>query len=104
MRSWDGETPVEILRRLMVGSEGISLGFVAEAVYKTYHLPAKTTVAWLPFDTIDAAIEQVGKLVELGAQAVEMVVAPALTAASKTMERNATVLEILDPEERSAAG
>jgi len=46
----DGETPVEILRRLMVGSEG-TLGFVAEAVYKTYHLPAKTTVAWLPFDT-----------------------------------------------------
>ena len=40
----DGETPVEILRRLMVGSEG-TLGFVAEAVYKTYHLPAKTTVA-----------------------------------------------------------
>ncbi len=56
----DGETPVEILRRLMVGSEG-TLGFVAEAVYKTYHLPAKTTVAWLPFDTIDAAVEQVGK-------------------------------------------
>src|ERR1700722_4283330 len=54
----DGETPVEILRRLMVGSEG-TLGFVAEAVYKTYHLPAKTTVAWLPFDTIDAAIAQV---------------------------------------------
>jgi D-lactate dehydrogenase len=30
----DGETPLEILRRLMVGSEG-TLGFVAEAVYKT---------------------------------------------------------------------
>ena len=69
----DGEAPVEILRRLMVGSEG-TLGFVAEAVYKTYHLPAKTTVAWLPFDTIDAAVEQVGKLVELGAQAVELMV------------------------------
>src|SRR5580698_10511246 len=78
----DGATPVEILRRLMVGSEG-TLGFVAEAVFKTYHLPARTTVAWLPFDTIDAAVEQVGKLVELGAQAVELLVAPALTAASK---------------------
>jgi len=53
----DGETPVEILRRLMVGSEG-TLGFVAEAAYETYHLPAKTTVSWLPFDTIDAAVEQ----------------------------------------------
>ena len=29
----DGATPVEILRRLMVGSEG-TLGFVSEAVYK----------------------------------------------------------------------
>jgi len=30
---------------------------VAEAVYKTYHLPAKTMVAWLLFETIDAAVE-----------------------------------------------
>src|ERR1700722_20330605 len=81
----DGETPVEILRRLMVGSEG-TLGFVAEAIYKTYHLPAKTTVAWLPVDTIDAAVEQVGKLVALGAQAVELMIASALTAASKLMK------------------
>src|ERR1700722_17434099 len=81
----DGETPVEILRRLMVGSEG-TLGFVAEAVYKTYHLPAKTTVAWLPFETIDAAVEQVAKLVALGAQAVELMVASSLTAASKLMK------------------
>ena len=35
-----------------------TLGFVAEAVYKTYHLPARTTVAWLPFDTIDAAVDR----------------------------------------------
>ena len=31
----DGKTPVEILRRLMVGSEG-TLGFVAEATFTTY--------------------------------------------------------------------
>jgi D-lactate dehydrogenase len=92
----DGETPVEILRRLMVGSEG-TLGFVAEAVYKTYHLPARTTVAWLPFDTIDAAVKQVGKLVELGAQAVELMVASALTAASKHWKGTPKYWQGLDP-------
>src|SRR6202046_3204835 len=92
----DGETPVEILRRLMVGSEG-TLAFVAAAVYKTYHLPAKTTVAWLPFDTIDAAIEQVGKLVELGAQAVELMVASAMTAASKLLKGTPKYWKDLDP-------
>src|ERR1700733_13232393 len=92
----DGETPEEILRRLMVGSEG-TLGFVAEAVYKTYPLPAKTTVAWLPFDTIDAAVEQVGKLVELGAQAVELMVASSLTAASKLMKGTPRYWKDLDP-------
>jgi D-lactate dehydrogenase len=96
----DGATPVEILRRLMVGSEG-TLGFVSEAVYKTYHLPAKTTVAWLPFDTVDAAVEQVGKLVELGAQAVELLVAPALTAASKLWKGTPQYWKNLDP--RNAA-
>jgi D-lactate dehydrogenase len=92
----DGETPVEILRRLMVGSEG-TLGFVAEAVYKTYHLPAKTIVAWLPFDTIDAAVEQVGRLVELGAHAVELMVASSLTAASKLMKGTPRYWQNLDP-------
>src|SRR6202044_2775687 len=92
----DGESPVEILRRLMVGSEG-TLGFVAEAVYKTYHLPAKTTVAWLPFDTIDAAVEQVGKLVELGAQAVELMVASSMTAASKLLKGTPKYWKDLDP-------
>ncbi|HTB13840.1 MAG TPA: FAD-binding and (Fe-S)-binding domain-containing protein [Bryobacteraceae bacterium] len=92
----DGKTPVEILRRLMVGSEG-TLGFVAEAVYKTYHLPAKTMVVWLPFETIDAAVEQVAKLVELGAQAVELMVASALTAASRLIRGTPKYWKDLDP-------
>jgi D-lactate dehydrogenase len=92
----DGETPVEILRRLMVGSEG-TLGFVAEAVYKTYHLPARTAVAWLPFETIDAAVEQVQKLVELGAQAVELMVASSLIASAKMMKGTPKYWLDLDP-------
>src|SRR5271156_815840 len=92
----DGETPLEILRRLMVGSEG-TLGFVAEATYKTYHLPARTAVAWLPFDTIDAAVEQVQKLVDLGAQAVELMIASALTASAKLMKGTPKYWNDLDP-------
>lgn len=92
----DGETPVEILRRLMVGSEG-TLGFVAEAVYKTYHLPARTAVTWLPFDTIDAAVAQVEKLVDLGAQAVELMIASALIASAKLMKGTPKYWKDLDP-------
>ena len=33
-RSWDGSTPLEIFRRLIVGSEG-TLAFIAEAVFDT---------------------------------------------------------------------
>jgi FAD binding domain len=46
----DGQTPLEILRRLMVGSEG-TLGFVAEAVYKTYYKRGQT---WMSEQMSDA--------------------------------------------------
>jgi FAD/FMN-containing dehydrogenase len=42
----DGETPLGILRRIMIGSEG-TLGFVAEVVYRAITLPPQTTVASL---------------------------------------------------------
>lgn len=73
----DGQTPVEILRRLMVGSEGI-LGFIAEAVIDT--LPLKTTkaVAWVMFETLGDAADAVAPLVAAGAEAVELLVSPVL--------------------------
>ena len=49
----DAEEPLEIFRRLLVGSEG-TLGFVAEAVFETVPLPARTTTAWIHFPGIDA--------------------------------------------------
>src|SRR5918996_3300574 len=45
----DADSPLEIFRRLLVGSEG-TLAFVAEAVFDTVPLPARTTVSWLHFD------------------------------------------------------
>jgi hypothetical protein len=44
----DAEEPLEIFRRLVVGSEG-TLAFVAEAVFETVPLPARTTTAWIHF-------------------------------------------------------
>ena len=51
----DADEPLEIFRRLLVGSEG-TLAFVAEAVFETVPLPARTTTAWIHFPGIDEAI------------------------------------------------
>jgi D-lactate dehydrogenase len=80
----DAEEPLEIFRRLLIGSEG-TLGFVAEAVFETVPLPARTTTAWVHFPGIDAAIAPVRDLVESGATAVELMVAPALITAAWNM-------------------
>ncbi len=80
----DAEEPLEIFRRLIIGSEG-TLAFVAEAVFETVPQPARTTTAWIHFPGIDAAIAPVRDLVASGATAVELMVAPALIVASYNM-------------------
>jgi len=80
----DADEPLEIFRRLVVGSEG-TLAFVAEAVFETVPLPARTTTAWIHFPGIDGAIAPVRDLVESGATAVELMVAPALITAAWNM-------------------
>jgi len=80
----DAEEPLEIFRRLVVGSEG-TLAFVAEAVFATLPKPARTTTAWVHFPAIDEAIAPVRDLVDSGATAVELMVAPALITAAWNM-------------------
>jgi D-lactate dehydrogenase len=80
----DADQPLEIFRRLVVGSEG-TLAFVAEAVFETVPLPARTTTAWVHLPDIDQAIAPVRELVEAGATAVELMVAPALITAAWNM-------------------
>ncbi|HEX5376618.1 MAG TPA: FAD-linked oxidase C-terminal domain-containing protein, partial [Solirubrobacterales bacterium] len=80
----DADEPLEIFRRLVVGSEG-TLAFVAEAVFETVPLPSRTTTAWVHFPGIDEAIAPVRDLVESGATAVELMVAPALITAAWNM-------------------
>src|SRR6476469_5898271 len=80
----DAEEPLEIFRRLVVGSEG-TLAFVAEAVFETVPLPARTTTAWIHFPGIEEAIATVRDFVDSGATAVELMVAPALITAAWNM-------------------
>ena len=77
----DADTPLEIFRRLVVGSEG-TLAFVAEAVFETVPHPRGSAAAMLIFPDIDTAVASVPALVESGATAVELMLTLTLKAAS----------------------
>ncbi|HST68659.1 MAG TPA: FAD-binding and (Fe-S)-binding domain-containing protein [Solirubrobacterales bacterium] len=80
----DADEPLEIFRRLLVGSEG-TLALIAEVVFETVPVPPVTTTAWVHFPGIDEAIAPVPDLVASGATAVELMVAPALITAAWNM-------------------
>ncbi|MER7515366.1 FAD-binding and (Fe-S)-binding domain-containing protein [Streptomyces sp. NPDC126499] len=67
----DGATPVEILRGLMVGSEG-TLGFLSEVVFDTVPLDRMVATALLFFPSLPAAAAAVPRFTEAGALAVEL--------------------------------
>ncbi|WP_306337536.1 FAD-binding and (Fe-S)-binding domain-containing protein [Streptomyces sp. KL118A] len=67
----DGTTPVEILRGLMVGSEG-TFGFISEVVFDTLPLDRRTTTALLFFPSLPAAAAAVPLFNTAGALAVEL--------------------------------
>ncbi|MEV6535614.1 FAD-binding and (Fe-S)-binding domain-containing protein [Streptomyces sp. NPDC051639] len=92
----DAETPLEIFRRLLVGSEG-TLAFMAEVVIDTLPNPGLTTVTWIATETMDAATRLVPALVDLGAEAVELMMAPALTEAAKAFPGAPSYWRTLDP-------
>src|SRR3954453_23868310 len=68
----DADTPLEIFRRLIVGSEG-TLAFVAEAVFDCIREGAHRTTALLSFPDLTTAAAAVPGLVAIGARAVELV-------------------------------
>jgi D-lactate dehydrogenase len=92
----DADTPLEIFRRLIVGSEG-TLAFVAEAVINTIPAPAVTTVSWIVLPSISEAAALVPGLVGLGAEAVELMLAPALAAAVQAFPGTPGYWRDLDP-------
>src|SRR5580704_9703320 len=92
----DADTPLEIFRRLMVGSEG-TLAFMAEAVIDTIPAPAVTTVSWIVLPSIGEAAALVPGLVKSGAEAVELMLAPALSAAAQAFPGTPAYWPSLDP-------
>ncbi|MEU5330747.1 FAD-binding and (Fe-S)-binding domain-containing protein [Streptomyces parvus] len=67
----DGATPVQILRGLMVGSEG-TFGFISEVVFDTLPLDRRVSSALLFFPSLTAAAAAVPRFNEVGAIAVEL--------------------------------
>lgn len=67
----DGSTPVQILRGLMVGSEG-TFGFISEVVFDTLPLDRRISSALLFFPSLSAAAAAVPRFNEAGAIAVEL--------------------------------
>src|SRR4051794_32212311 len=80
----DEDEPVQIFRRLLVGSEG-TLGFVADAVFDTVEHGHHTSTGLLFFKDVDAAAEPVPRIVEAGATACELMVNPTLIAAAYSL-------------------
>jgi len=80
----DADSPLEIFRRLLVGSEG-TLASVAEAVFETVPLDRHAMLALVGFEDLDAAAGAVGELVAAGATATELMVTPTLIAAAYNM-------------------
>ena len=93
----DAEEPLEIFRRLVVGSEG-TLALICEAEMDTVPVPPATTTAWLHFAGIGEACEPVPSLVAAGARAVELMVAPALMVASMNIPGTPQDWQQLPPE------
>jgi D-lactate dehydrogenase len=92
----DADTPLGIFRRLLVGSEG-TLAFIAEAVIDTLPAPALTTVTWIVLPSTEEAVELVPALVAAGAEAVELMGAPALAASVQAFPGTPTYWKNLDP-------
>jgi len=90
----DHETPVEILARLMVGSQG-TLGFWAEATLRTVPEPPQRATALIYFPELTEAGAAVGPLAEAGAAAIEIMDAAALRSMSHA-EANAHAVKIDD--------
>jgi D-lactate dehydrogenase len=92
----DAEEPVEIFRRLLIGSEG-TLAYIPEVVFETVPQPALTTTAWIHFPDIESAVAPVNDLIATGATAVELMVAPALITAAWNMVGAPGEWKELDP-------
>ena len=78
----DFTLPVDILAHLMVGSEG-TLGFVAEATFRTVPVLPYAATGFLVFDSIERATGALPELVAAGLAAIEVLDSTALRVAQR---------------------
>lgn len=97
----DGETPVEILKRLVVGSEG-TLGFIADTVWNTVPFGRRHTAAFFRFPSLRAAAAAVPGLNDAGAQAVELLDAASIRSACEVEGAPAWMRTLADDAEDAA--
>lgn len=83
----DASTPVDILKRLIVGSEG-TLAFIAEATFRTVPLKKHSATGLLIFPTLAAATTALPALVASGFAAIELLDATSLRVSQR--DPNAT--------------
>ena len=76
----DADSPVDILAKLMVGSEG-TLGFICSATFRTVPVRPLTSTALLVFDDIDSATRALPGLIAAGTATAELMDAASLKVA-----------------------
>ncbi len=96
----DADSPVEILQKLVIGSEG-TLGFVAEATLRTVPIPALTTTALAVFPTLDAATRCLPDLVGSSAATLELMDATSIAVGQRLATPPAQIMGF-DPVDQAA--
>ncbi|MEV8166947.1 FAD-binding and (Fe-S)-binding domain-containing protein [Microbacterium paraoxydans] len=89
----DFDDPVRILEHLLIGSEG-TLGFVAEARFRTIEVRPAIATGLLVFETLSAAMTALPALTELGLATIELLDAASLRVAQGLSDVPAAISEI----------
>lgn len=89
----DFDDPVRILEHLLIGSEG-TLGFVAEARFRTVEVRPAIATGLLVFETLSAAMTALPALTELGLATIELLDAASLRVAQGLSDVPAAIAEI----------
>jgi D-lactate dehydrogenase len=89
----DHDRPVDLLTRLVIGSEG-TLAFVAEATFRTVPLHPAVATGLLLFDSLERATESLPALVEQGLATIELLDATSLRVAQQDVRAAPALREL----------
>ncbi|NYE96391.1 D-lactate dehydrogenase [Psychromicrobium silvestre] len=90
----DFDSPVKILEHLMIGSEG-TLGFIAEATFRTIPLLPHAATGLITFHTLHDAASALPELVASGLATIELMDAASLRVAQKQSGTPDSLAELL---------